>query len=205
LPLRLAWAPLERARARPSPLPSNALPDSSFPESPWLFARATPKVGSASASPTLHRSGARTSERLSSPAGDEHGTPSSGPSVPERPFGAPLGRLEPATSELYSDRESVLDAARLGASPSRCSLDLWAPTRSTSSVVGLAPSPHVLAPPATAAPEDALTAGFTALQGVNPTEPGNRSEDRFQPPWGLQPLPIPCFPRTIASEPLIAF
>jgi hypothetical protein len=42
-----------------------------------------------------------------------------------RPCEAPFGRLEPTTSELCSDRESVLERSRLGVCSSRCSLDLF--------------------------------------------------------------------------------
>jgi hypothetical protein len=206
-PVVSACAGFARASSSSTFAPAlDALRDSSFAGGPPSCLPAQPRRWvSASARDLLHRSGAGTSERLSPPTGDEHGTPNSGQPVPERPFGAPSDRLEPATSELCSDRESVLEDARLGATSSRCSLDLWAPPRSANPVVGLAPSPLVLAPPTTAASEDASAAGFAALQGVNPTEPGSHSEDRLQPPWGLQPLPIPQNPPAIAGKPLIAF
>jgi len=69
------------------------------------------------------------------------------------------------------------------------------------SVVGLAPSPHVLAPSWPGASEDVQGRGFAALQGVNPTEPGNHSEDWFQPPWSLQPHPISEHPPQLRANP----
>jgi hypothetical protein len=158
---------------------------SRLPDDPESLARVTPMVSSSISSLAAPPKQCGSERAAEAANGGSTRTPNSGRPVRERSVGAPVGRLEPATSELFSDRESVLEGARLGARSSRCSLDLWAPPRSTSSAVGLAPSPHVLAPPTASSPEGVSTAGFTALQGVNPVEPGSRSEDRLQPPWGL--------------------
>jgi hypothetical protein len=140
-----------------------------FPDNPGLVARVTPMVGSNISSLVAppKRCG---SERAAEAAnGGSTRTPNSGRPVRERSLGAPFRRLEPATSERCSDRESVLEDVRLGTPSSRCSLDLWAPPRFTGPAVGLSPSPHVLAPPSSASPEGNLAGDFTALQGIDPS------------------------------------
>jgi len=90
---------------------------------------------------------------------------------------------------------------RLGTRPSRCSHDLFPLRGLPVSTVGPKPSPHVLAPPRPAPPEDGGDRGFAALQGIDPVEPGCHSEEWRQPPWSLQPHPISGDPPRSKANP----
>jgi hypothetical protein len=130
---------------------------------------------------------------------DEHQNGASGSAKGQlKPL--PTG-VEPPTSERYSDPESVLGHDLLGTRSSRCSHDLFPLRGLLVSTVGLSPSPPVLAPLRPSTPEGALDRSFAALQGIDPVEPGYHSEEWFQPPWSLQPLPISENPRQSQANP----
>jgi hypothetical protein len=90
-----------------------------------LLARATPAESLGIVSASSHRSDRAQSERPRPLTGGQRRARKAALPVPERSIEATSDRLEPATSELCSDRESVLEGAPLGAQPSRCSHDLF--------------------------------------------------------------------------------
>jgi len=103
------------------------------------------------------------------------------------------------TKSPYSTR------APLGTRTSRCSHDLFP-------LQGLQLSRWAEALPScassallTSRPKTVRSRRFSALQGVDPTEPGSQSEDQLQPPWGLSPHPIPRIPPPRTSKPVRRF
>jgi len=99
-----------------------------------------------------------------------------------------LERLATSASELCSGRASDTRRRAFRSAPGRCSLGLPSPPRYPALPLGRSPPLTRFGPPAR--PEDRV--GTPAPQGINPAEPGNRSEERKHPPWGLPPRTSPA-------------